>query len=68
MIENLSDYGIFGLWTISNLTIIWFLLKLVVLMNKERRVDNKESLVVISKNTQSNTLLAERINNLKVAQ
>lgn len=52
--ETLLKYGVFGLWTISNLTLIWYLLK-------AHREDKKDLLNVVSNNTRALTILEAKI-------
>jgi hypothetical protein len=53
--ELLTKFGVFGLWTASNLSLIWFLLK-------AHREDKKELVEVVSNNTKAMTLLEAKIN------
>lgn len=52
-----QQYGVFGLWTISNLMIIWYLFK-------AHREDKKQIINVVSENSKTHSILAEKINNL----
>jgi hypothetical protein len=56
--ELLTKFGVFGLWTASNLSLIWYLLK-------NSKEDKKETLEVVKNNTTALTLLETRINSLK---
>lgn len=55
MEEILLKYGVFGLWTASNLSLIWYLLKV-------SREDKKELVSVVSNNTKAMTILEAKIN------
>lgn len=53
MMEALIDYGVLGLWTISNMSLIYYLIK------KGEQRENKLS-AVVENNTQALTLFNNR--------
>lgn len=63
--STLAYYGVFGLWTASNISLIWWLLKTHREDKKEfmniQREDKKEVLEVVSNNNQLISILNERL-------
>lgn len=56
--QELAKFSVFGLWTISNLSLIWFLLK--------SHLDNiKTQREVINNNTRTMEHLIVKIDNIK---
>lgn len=55
---ELARYGIFGLWTLSNLAFIWYLLRV-------QNETHKAQLEVVKNNTSTMQHLIIKIDNLK---